>query len=94
MLDARILPFPDASFDLVMANHILYHVPERQRALAEIARVLTSRGQFYAATNGDAHMKELGEVLRTIKPDVYEGASSDPFSLETGEEQLSSLNHA
>ena len=38
--DAMALPFPDASFDVVIANMMLYHVPDIDRALMEIRRVL------------------------------------------------------
>jgi ubiquinone/menaquinone biosynthesis C-methylase UbiE len=43
VLDARQIPFPDASFDVALANHMLYHVPDRPRALAEIARASRAR---------------------------------------------------
>ena len=45
--DARHLPWPDAQFDTVIANHMLYHVPDRPRALAEIRRVLRPGGRLY-----------------------------------------------
>lgn len=38
--DARCIPFDDASFDVVVANMMLYHVPERKAAVGEIRRVL------------------------------------------------------
>lgn len=57
--DAQAIPCPDASFDLVVANHMLYHVPDRPRAFAEIRRVLRPGGRFYAATNGTNHLAEL-----------------------------------
>jgi SAM-dependent methyltransferase len=38
--DATCLPFEDASFDLVVANHILEHIPEDIKAMKEIYRVL------------------------------------------------------
>jgi ubiquinone/menaquinone biosynthesis C-methylase UbiE len=41
MVDAQAIPFPDATFDVVIASFMLYHVPDRSRALAEIRRVLT-----------------------------------------------------
>jgi ubiquinone/menaquinone biosynthesis C-methylase UbiE len=41
--DARALPFPDGAFDGVRSERLLMHVPETQRALAEMARV-TRRG--------------------------------------------------
>ena len=42
--DAQALPLADASFEVVMANFMLYHVPDRPRALAEICRVLRPGG--------------------------------------------------
>jgi SAM-dependent methyltransferase len=57
--DVQDLPFDDESFDGAIANHMLYHVPDRPRALAEIARVLRPGGLFYASTNGTDHLKEI-----------------------------------
>jgi ubiquinone/menaquinone biosynthesis C-methylase UbiE len=57
--DAQAVPFAPASFDVVLANHMLYHVPDRDRALGEIHRVLRPGGQVYAATNGRRHLAEL-----------------------------------
>lgn len=42
--DATRLPFPDNSFDRVIAAEILEHVPRDQRAISEIARVLRPGG--------------------------------------------------
>ncbi len=44
-MDARSLEFPDASFDTVAAMHVLSVVPEPERVMAEIARVLRPGGQ-------------------------------------------------
>ncbi len=57
--DVQELPFDEGSFDGAIANHMLYHVPDRPRALAEIARVLRPGGLFYASTNGTDHLKEI-----------------------------------
>ena len=54
--DVQSLPFEDASFDTVVAAWMLYHVPDLDRGLAEIARVLARR----AARGGD----ELGAASR------------------------------
>jgi len=43
---AGALPFPDASFDTVVATYVLCSVPDQQEALAEIARVLKPDGRF------------------------------------------------
>jgi SAM-dependent methyltransferase len=42
--DALALPFPDASFDHVVAAEVLEHIPDDTAALAEIARVLRPGG--------------------------------------------------
>jgi SAM-dependent methyltransferase len=44
VVDLTALTFEDASFDLVIAFHVLEHVPDDARALAEIARVLRHGG--------------------------------------------------
>jgi len=44
--DAYQLPFPDASFDAVMAFDFLEHVSDPARVVKEISRVLKPRGQF------------------------------------------------
>jgi SAM-dependent methyltransferase len=66
------IPFPDDSFDIVVANHMLYHVPNLQKGLAEVRRVLKPNGRFFAATNGDAHMNEIKELALKIAPQVNE----------------------
>lgn len=93
--DARELPFKGNAFDAVVANHVLYHVPDRGRALSEMARVLGPTGVLYASTNGRDHNREMGRMLRALFPerperpdDGYHQAGIG-FSLENGEEQLS-----
>ncbi|MEW5718390.1 MAG: class I SAM-dependent methyltransferase [Chloroflexota bacterium] len=61
--DAQQIPFCDAAFDAVIANHMLYHVPDLPRALAEIRRVLKPGGMLFAATNGTDHMRELDALV-------------------------------
>lgn len=77
-----MLPFDDARFDLVIANHMLYHVGERQQALAEIRRVLRPHGALFATTNGVDHLREIRELIAASR-DV-----SAAFTLENGEKQL------
>jgi ubiquinone/menaquinone biosynthesis C-methylase UbiE len=62
--DAQALPFADAQFDAVIANHMLYHVPDRAKAFGEIRRVLRPAGRFYAATNGENHLREMYELVQ------------------------------
>jgi SAM-dependent methyltransferase len=83
--DAQDLPFADRSFDVVVANHMLYHVPDRPKALAEIARVLARGGVLHAATNGRGHLRELRDL---VGPGWSLNRIVDEFGLENGAEQL------
>lgn len=67
--DAMNLPFADSSFDAVSARHMLYHVPDVQRALEEARRVLRPGGRFLALTNADGYMKEFWDAaLEGVRP--------------------------
>jgi SAM-dependent methyltransferase len=87
LFDAQAIPSGDGSFDTVIANHMLYHVPDRERAIGEIRRVLAPGGRLYAATNGSAHMLELEQFYRILDPGHRR--MTEPFNLENGERQLS-----
>jgi SAM-dependent methyltransferase len=81
--DVQELPFGDAEFDVAVANWMLYHVPDLDRALAELARVLRPGGRLVAATNGLRHLDELWSL-------VGRDRASEPlrFFAETGDEPL------
>ena len=63
-LDAQTLPFADNCLDVVLANHMLYHVPDLDKTLAEIQRVLKPTGLLIAATNSINNMPELTTLYR------------------------------
>ena len=87
-IDAQEIPFADETFDCVIANHMLYHVPDRPKALAEIKRVLKTSGRIVATTVGENHLKEFSEWFYQIgKGDAWE-LFANPFTLENGLEQL------
>ena len=62
-MDIQHIPFADASFDAAIANHMLYHVPNMAKALAEIKRVLKPGGTFYATTMGENNMREMDGIF-------------------------------
>jgi ubiquinone/menaquinone biosynthesis C-methylase UbiE len=89
IIDAQSIPLEDQSLDIVIANHMLYHVPDRAKALAEIRRVLKPGGRFYAATNTQDYMQELDELIRPfVDPSPKESMSRVAFSLESGAAEL------
>ncbi|MGC9357174.1 MAG: class I SAM-dependent methyltransferase, partial [Anaerolineae bacterium] len=90
IVDAQRVPFDDATFDAVMANHMLYHVPDREQALSEMRRVLKPGGHFYASTVGETHMQELWDMAESLVPGVNAQVRANTlgFNLENGREIL------
>jgi ubiquinone/menaquinone biosynthesis C-methylase UbiE len=64
-IDAADIQLPDSSFECVLANHMLYHVPDRPRALREIHRVLRPGGLLFATTLSGDTLFEMGHAVRT-----------------------------
>jgi SAM-dependent methyltransferase len=58
-LNGQHLPLANRMADVVLANHMLYHVPDKDAALDEIARILRPGGKLLAATNSAQTMSEL-----------------------------------
>ncbi|MCU0474893.1 MAG: class I SAM-dependent methyltransferase [Anaerolineae bacterium] len=96
--DATHLPFPDDSFDVVMANHMLYHLPDLDSAMREIKRVLKPEGVLMATTHSNQTIPEIRMLIRraiiiltranpsSVRPPT---TVSDLFSLESGTRVLS-----
>ncbi|MEU7823793.1 class I SAM-dependent methyltransferase [Catellatospora sp. NPDC049133] len=83
--DATHLPFGDATFDTVIANHMLYHLDDPAAALREFARVLRPGGRLAVAVNGRDHLEELNAVGPAIgRPDLTLHATQNDFTAETG----------
>lgn len=90
VMDIQNIQFEDNSFDVTIANHMLYHVPNRDLAISEIARILKPEGTFYATTNGSNHMKGLKALVKSFDPriDYAEFSVAKEFGLENGAEQF------
>ena len=80
--DIQSLPIPGASFDAVIANMMLYHVPDLQRALSEVRRVLKPGGRFYAATYGVHGIVEA--LCRILAPLGLRDETNKRFTLQNG----------
>jgi ubiquinone/menaquinone biosynthesis C-methylase UbiE len=79
--DVQELPFADGSFDTVVAAWMLFHVPDLDRGLAEIERVLAPGGFLVAVTNSVDNLRELRELMEYDRP-------PQSFHRENGEELL------
>ncbi len=87
-IDVQEIPFEGGMFDAVIANHMLYHVPDRKQALKEMARILKTDGILFAATNGQDHLREMWEWLDRVDAGLTWKILSSAFTLENGGEQL------
>lgn len=83
VIDIQNIPYDDNYFDIVIANYMLYHVPDINTAISEVARVLKSGGYFYAGTTGEKGLMET--IVKILDMDfVYENI----FSLENGMQKI------
>ncbi len=87
---AAKLPFVDGSFDVVLANHMLYHVQQVDQAVEELHRVLRADGLLCASTNGPTHLRELDSVAAAVGLATL-GDHSEVFSLSSGPDRLARL---
>lgn len=81
--DAMSLPFESNIFDVVIANMMLYHVPDIAQALKEIRRVLKPEGRFFAATFGEHGAVETILAMLELPCSV-----NHRFTLQNGCSQL------
>lgn len=91
--DVTQLPFRRAAFEIVLAPHMLYHVPDREAAVHQLRRVLAPGGQCVVITNGSGHMGALRELVeravRVATPGwELRSPATHAFSLENGAAQL------
>ena len=89
--DAQFLPYGDNEFDIIIANYMLYHVPNVEKALSEISRVLKPNGSFFASTFGKNNLKEVTETFRNYNNEIDSVLTEmvAVFGLENGGEMLS-----
>lgn len=86
VIDIQDIPFGDETFDIVIANMMLYHVPDLDRAISEVRRVLKKGGKFYCATYGE---HGITEYLTTLFSEYgVEDSINKNFTLQNGYEIL------
>lgn len=88
--DAEKIPFKDAYFDSIIANHVLFYLNDLNQGLKEIRRVLKSNGVLYCSTYDSKHMKEITDIVQSFDSRINLSNHSlyDVFGLENGESIL------
>lgn len=82
--DLQSLPFDTGSFDCVVANHMLYHLPDPAVGVGELARVVRSSGRVIAATNGPRQMEAIQIIKARVLGSSPQDATVEAFGRETG----------
>lgn len=86
VIDIQNIPFADNEFDAVIANMMLYHVPDLPKGLGEVRRVLKENGTFYCATYGENGMMEhIRGMFGEYRTD---NSANRSFTLQNGAEKL------
>ena len=86
VIDIQDIPFEAESFDVVIANMMLYHVPDMARGLSEVRRVLKTDGAFYCATFGEHGIIEY--LSKALGAYGVEDNVNKNFTLQNGKEIL------
>ena len=88
--DCQNMSYNDASYDCVIANHVLFYCEDIDKACQEIVRVLKPGGGFVCATYGSRHMQEISQHVKELDKRIVLAADNlyDKFGLDTGDKQL------
>ncbi len=84
--DCHTIPYADNSFDLVIANHVLFYCNDLNIVLEEVRRVLKPDGHFVCSTYGASHMQEITHLVQDFNPQITLSADHlyERFGLENG----------
>lgn len=83
VVNAEELPYEDERFDIVIANMMLYHIPNLDKALSEIRRVLKKNGIFYCATYGENGVESFINQMLNVQTE-----RQHTFTLQNGKDIL------
>lgn len=90
VFDAGRIPYDEDSFDLVIANHVLFYCEDIPKVCKEAKRVLKPGGRFVCSTYGNDHMREVSELVQKFDDRIVLAAKNlyERFGKENGEEIL------
>ena len=84
--DCHRIPYEDETFDLVLANHVLFYCDHLTDVLDEVRRILRPNGIFICSTYGASHMKEITSLVQEFNSLITLSADKlyERFGLENG----------
>lgn len=89
--DANKLIFEKGSFDIIIANHVLFYCEDVDKTCKKISSLLKTGGCLIAGTYGKKHMKEVTDLVQDFNEEIVLSQSHlyDKFGKENGGEILS-----
>ena len=93
IIDVDRISLPDSSFDMVIANHVLFYAKNIDESLKEIRRILKPHGIFICSTYGPRHMKEISDLVKRFDDRIILAAKDlyEIFGKTNGKEILSHI---
>lgn len=91
VIDAQKIPFADNTFDLVIANHMLFYCDDISLALQEIHRVLKPGASLVCSTYSKRHMREITDLVQSFNSNIVLSSTNlyERFGLDNGKQILS-----
>ena len=88
--DCEKIPAPSESYDLVIANHVLFYCDNLENVCKEVRRVLKPGGRFLCSTYGNSHMKEISQLVSQFDERIVLSANKlyEKFGRENGAQVL------
>lgn len=86
LADIQDIPFENDSFDVVIANSMLYHVPDLGKGINEVRRVLKNDGVFYCASYGELNFTDV--LASWFELDGESFKPNHNFTLQNGKQIL------
>lgn len=90
VFDAQNIPFADNTFDLVIANHMLFYCDDIPQALQEVKRVLKPGANFVCSTYSKRHMHEITDLVQNYNSNIVLSSTKlyERFGLNNGKKIL------
>lgn len=88
--DCQQIPAQSNTYDIVIANHLLFYCDDIAQACKEVKRVLKKDGIFLCSTYGTSHMQEITDLVQKFDPKIILAAENlyERFGLDNGGEIL------